>query len=231
MCVCFLLSLFVDSVSLFRNVRLPHKILTRSFTLIHKHTQMDNTIKNNNNNNNAMYKNDSQRTITGHINNNYVLSSIQFSLKLGDLDQPWFHKFATRQSAIEMLTNQPVGTFIIRPSSRGCYAMSWVSETKEIKHNLIYNHFPGYSLSSPNDAVVGKKYETLTQLVENTEFLKQHIPSNQHPKRDTTKSRYSLHYSQQTTYFFVSHFLVFLSCSNSFIHSFFFDSLVHLFVD
>lgn len=143
---------------------------------------------NSTNNNNAMYKNDIQRSITDCINNYFTLSDIQFSLKLGDLDQPWFHKSATRESAIEMLTGQPVGTFIIRPSSRGCYAMSWVSETNEIKHNLIYNHYPGYSLSPPNSTMVEKKYDTLTQLVENTEFLKCHVPSRVRPRRDVTKS-------------------------------------------
>jgi hypothetical protein len=149
-------------------------------------------MNNDNNNNDAMYKNENQRNLAQHIISTLPLSHIQFSLKLGDLDQPWFHKFATRESAIELLKNQPIGTFLIRPSSRGCYAMSWVDETNEIRHNLIYNHFPGYSLSSPESNTSVKKYETLTQLVENTTFLKQPVPSKEHqqqPKRNVTKTR------------------------------------------
>ena len=82
------------------------------------------------------------------------LAKINFNMTSEDLDQPWFHKCATREVAEDLLKGGDQGSFLVRPSSRrGSYAMSWVKDvlTGEVGHSLIYGLFPGFSLKQIPD--------------------------------------------------------------------------------
>lgn len=82
------------------------------------------------------------------------LAKVNFNMTSEDLDQPWFHKCATREIAEELLKGGMRGSFLVRPSSRrGSYAMSWMKDVAsgEIGHSLIYGLFPGFSLKQTPD--------------------------------------------------------------------------------
>lgn len=49
--------------------------------------------------------------------------------------------------------------------------MTFVAENGQIKHNLIYGLFPGYSLSE-KPVTEKEKHWNLTSLISNCEFLK-----------------------------------------------------------
>jgi hypothetical protein len=115
-------------------------------------------------------------------------SSIHFNLTLSDIDQPWFHRNASRDDAMERLKDQDIGTFLIRPSSHpGCYAMSWVDENTQIRHNLIYNKFPGFTLNV-NGNGEDHIYASLTQLVQQSSFLAKYIPNTENTNKNLTSS-------------------------------------------
>ena len=116
-------------------------------------------------------------------------SSINFNLTLSDIDQPWFHRNASRDDAMERLKDQDMGTFLIRPSSHpGCYAMSWVDENNQIRHNLIYNKYPGFTLNV-NGNGEDQIYASLTQLVQQSGFLAKYIPNTENISKNLTRSR------------------------------------------
>lgn len=118
-------------------------------------------------------------------------SSIHFNLTLSDIDQPWFHRNASRDDAMDRLEDQDIGTFLIRPSSHpGCYAMSWVDENTQIRHNLIYNKFPGFTLNV-NGSGEDHVYASLTQLVQQSNFLAKYIPNTENTSKNLTRSRYA----------------------------------------
>eukprot|EP01122_Echinamoeba_exundans_P005619 TRINITY_DN1576_c0_g1_i2.p1 TRINITY_DN1576_c0_g1~~TRINITY_DN1576_c0_g1_i2.p1 ORF type:complete len:558 (-),score=43.03 TRINITY_DN1576_c0_g1_i2:1031-2704(-) len=91
-----------------------------------------------------------------------------------DLDQPWFHKLTSRDDAVKQLETSVAGSFIVRPSSqRSCYALSWLDETGVVRHSLIYNHLPGFSLELGGSK---KVWSSLTELVLDCPFLKVGLP-------------------------------------------------------
>eukprot|EP01132_Coremiostelium_polycephalum_P005189 gene5189-6460_t len=114
-----------------------------------------------------MYLNNRQTSNTHH-----GLGRVNFNMKSEDLDQLWFHKEATRDVSLALLSNKPQGTFLIRPSSQiGSYAMSWVkNDYGEIGHNLIYGLCPGYSLKQ-NPTNPTDRFWSLQTLVEGCTYL------------------------------------------------------------
>jgi len=101
------------------------------------------------------------------------LHTVNFNMKAEDLDQPWFFRQATRDIALQILKGKDVGTFLARPSShRGCYAMSYVIENGDIRHDLIYDLYPGFSLHQKPASHV-ERYWSLSSLIESCSFLKQ----------------------------------------------------------
>jgi SH2 domain len=74
--------------------------------------------------------------------------------------QPWFHKDADREAAVNILKDQECGTFLVRPSSIvGNYVISRVDENGEVRHRLIYRLFPGFSpKQAPDEPYVRYDY-------------------------------------------------------------------------
>jgi len=107
-----------------------------------------------------------------------TLSPIYFSLVPSDFNQPWFHKQATRTIVEEQLKFCDLGTFIVRPSTSygGCYALSWVNEEGKVEHQVVYNQFPGYSLKQKPQSEK-EIYRSLSELVEQTHYLKTYLPN------------------------------------------------------
>jgi hypothetical protein len=101
------------------------------------------------------------------------LHTVNFNMKAEDLDQPWFFKQASREIALSLLTNRDSGSFLVRPSSqRGCYALSYVTPTGEIRHDLIYDLYPGFSLQKNPNPTSHERYWSLSALIENCPYLK-----------------------------------------------------------
>ncbi|KAB7499594.1 Phosphatidylinositol 3-kinase regulatory subunit gamma [Armadillidium nasatum] len=59
----------------------------------------------------------------------------------------WLNEQCTREDAVKLLTSKPDGTFLIRKSSRGPYALSIVFN-KEVQHCLIHKS-KGYGFAEP----------------------------------------------------------------------------------
>uniref|UniRef100_A0A6B2L2Y9 Non-specific protein-tyrosine kinase n=1 Tax=Arcella intermedia TaxID=1963864 RepID=A0A6B2L2Y9_9EUKA len=84
---------------------------------------------------------------------------------LSDLKQllsyKWFHGEITSQRVIELLTNKPLGTFLVRLSSQEGYFTISQLGTGEI-HHLRISHSPGHGYKLENENIV---YPTLAALV------------------------------------------------------------------
>jgi SH2 domain. len=94
------------------------------------------------------------------------------------LDQPWFCKKVNRDIAQNLLKGKEAGTFLIRPSSRqGCYAMSYVLDSGDIRHDLIYDLYPGFSLYEKPESS-RDRFWSLASLIEQCNFLKVALNSN-----------------------------------------------------
>jgi len=65
---------------------------------------------------------------------NYLL---RFPFRSDLPKQDWFHGDITTDEATELLKDKIVGTFLLRFSSRGSFAASFVDSTKQVRHVLI----------------------------------------------------------------------------------------------
>lgn len=72
----------------------------------------------------------------------------------------WLMPDCDRQRAVELLRNKPDGTFLIRKSNNGQYALSIVHSTGLIGHCLIHQGEEGYGFAHPFNI-----YQTLDNLV------------------------------------------------------------------
>jgi len=51
----------------------------------------------------------------------------------------WYLGEISREKACDYLKNREIGGFLVRKSSQpGCYAISFVNESNEVKHQLVY---------------------------------------------------------------------------------------------
>lgn len=74
-------------------------------------------------------------------------------------DSTWFLVSCSRQEAERMLAGKPTGTFLIRPSSSGDYALS-IACNGTTNHCIIYETPHGYGFAIPYNV-----YDTLHNLV------------------------------------------------------------------
>jgi len=92
-----------------------------------------------------------------------ILNHYKFVLKFPYVDtvsqKPWFHGDLSAEEANELLSDSAVGTFLVRFSSRGCFAVSFVDSMRAIRHVLVtsegknqyqVNTGDGESISFPN---------------------------------------------------------------------------------
>lgn len=70
-----------------------------------------------------------------------IIAHYKFVLKTPYIDnvsrQPWFHGDLSAEESNELLGEQPIGTFLVRFSSRGCFAVSFVDSSRIIRHVLV----------------------------------------------------------------------------------------------
>jgi hypothetical protein len=131
----------------------------------------------------------SKKTIEG-------IPFVQFAITVSDFQQEWFHKSATRETAIKLLQGKEVGTFLVRsviflpeipsektsitqkkkknrPSShRGCYVLSWVTE-KQIQHDIIFGSCYGFSLS--HNSKREEHHSSISSIIQKNRFLKKSL--------------------------------------------------------
>ena len=64
-------------------------------------------------------------------------------------ERPWFFGDATGEEAKNLLEGKPVGTFLVRFSENkpGCFAISFVIPSGEVKKGLITRNPGGYQVN------------------------------------------------------------------------------------
>jgi len=77
--------------------------------------------------------------------------------------QDWFHGDVDKEEAKELLQDQPDGTFLIRFSTQGCFAASFMNQGQ--LHNVLINN-QGMNTFTVNDGQVEKTFSTLQELVQ-----------------------------------------------------------------
>eukprot|EP01122_Echinamoeba_exundans_P008344 TRINITY_DN2751_c0_g2_i3.p1 TRINITY_DN2751_c0_g2~~TRINITY_DN2751_c0_g2_i3.p1 ORF type:complete len:456 (+),score=43.92 TRINITY_DN2751_c0_g2_i3:1-1368(+) len=99
----------------------------------------------------------------------------------------WFNLSIDRERAVALLADKPLGTFIVRASSRPeCYALSFVQANPQNTPSSVVNHLlirklPGPPVRFAMDAgseektVSTPKFSTLTQLLSSLDYLDQRL--------------------------------------------------------
>lgn len=62
----------------------------------------------------------------------------------------YFHGDLTGEDATKLLANSPSGTFLLRFSSSGDLAASYIAENNEVKHSLIHKENGKFTVGSLN---------------------------------------------------------------------------------
>lgn len=101
-----------------------------------------------------------------------IVAHYQYVLRTPFISQlpsrPWFHGDLSTDEAIELLSQEKTGTYLIRFSSKGCFAASFVEELvpgrPQVKHVLVQNQGKTrYEINTGTGEVL--VFATLTELV------------------------------------------------------------------
>ena len=83
---------------------------------------------------------------------------------------------------------------------KSCYACTWVTEGKKIKHEAIYPQYPGYSLiARPTQKEI---FPTLTKLVECLRHLQHPLPAMEENAEACNKRMKQTRFNFFTIFFF-----------------------------
>jgi len=106
---------------------------------------------------------------------------VQFEMRQSDLGQAWFHMRANRAAAERLLTGRAQGSFLVRPSSqRGCYALSYVTASRKVKHDIIYSRYPGFSMADRGGVV----HRSLSALIDDVGLVQRELMVVEHEAAD-----------------------------------------------